>query len=146
MTTLYFIHSVNTYTAQITLRFGNVWRHMPVKTLQAEVLHILHIFKFKLHFSWSSHISNLHHLIAKFIRTQILQALYLLITDCPWMKDTDRHQDQKAVRPANRRHMSILQPTFLHFVQVMYSTTQQVHDLGTHASVVSLNIFCININ
>jgi len=115
MTTLYFIHSVNTYTAQITLRFGNVWRQMPVKNLHATVLHMLHSFTFKLHFSWSCHIPNLRHLIAKFIGTQILQALYVLITDCLSTKDTDRPQDQQAVRPANQSHVSFLYPPFLLF-------------------------------
>jgi len=115
MTTLYFIHSVNTYTAQITLRFGNVWRQMPVKNLHAIVLHMLHSFTFKLHFSWSCHIPNLHHLIAKLICTHILQAQYVLITDRLSTKDTDRHQDQKAVCPANQCHVSFLHPPFLLF-------------------------------
>jgi len=61
-----------------------------------------------------------------------LQAMYVLITDWTSTKDTDRHQDQKAVHPANQHHMSLLHPPFLHSEQVMYSSTQQVQDLVTH--------------
>jgi hypothetical protein len=137
VTTLYFIHSVNTYTAQITLRFGNVWRQMPVKNLHAKVLHMLHSFIFKLHFPWSSHISNLHHLIAKFIWTPILQALHVLTTDCLSIKDTDRHQDQKAVCPANQCHLSFTTAT----IPTFWTSNVFLHTAEARPCNTCLNCF-----
>jgi len=130
MTTLYVIHSVNTYKAQITLRFGNVRRQMPVKNMHAKVLNPLQTCTFKLHFSWSSHISSLYYL-HMYKNTASTVCSHYRLPFSEGHRQMSRPKSSSSCKPA-------LHPPFLHFAQVMYSSTQQVQDLVTHPSVVSL--------
>jgi hypothetical protein len=71
--------------------------------------------------------------------------MYSLQTAFPQRTQTDHKTNKQFVLQTRAMCHSYIHHSY-YFEQVMYSSTWLVQDLVTHASVVSLNIFCIKIN